>query len=138
MVYFKAMQKITPMDVSVSGTIDQKTYLKNLEGDLVPSAPPGSAYEHTVVQYCITFLQKIAEVSFVLFLRQLNLAHALNFVGEFSTMGYTQGCHTVLISKICPYYEGAIVENIIVLISKKCTYFGLASLFYLIFSNNVL
>ena len=58
MVYFKAMQKITPMDVSVSGTIDQKTYLKNLEGDLVPSAPPGSAYEHTVVQYCITFLQK--------------------------------------------------------------------------------
>jgi len=28
MVYLKATQKITPMDVSVSGTIDEKTYLK--------------------------------------------------------------------------------------------------------------
>jgi len=28
MVCLKAIQKIIPMDVSVSGTIDQKTYLK--------------------------------------------------------------------------------------------------------------
>jgi len=28
MVYLKATQKISPMDVSVSRTIDQKTYLK--------------------------------------------------------------------------------------------------------------
>jgi len=32
MVYLKTIQKITPMDVSVSGTINQKTYLKNLGG----------------------------------------------------------------------------------------------------------
>jgi len=33
------------MDVSVSGTIDQKTYLKNLGGGFGPLAPPpGSAY----------------------------------------------------------------------------------------------
>jgi len=32
MVYLKVIQKITPMDVSVSETIDQKTYLKNLGG----------------------------------------------------------------------------------------------------------
>ena len=28
MVYLKAIRKINPKDVSVSGTIDQKTYLK--------------------------------------------------------------------------------------------------------------
>jgi len=33
------------MDVSVSGTIDQKAYLKNLGGASAPLAPPGSAYE---------------------------------------------------------------------------------------------
>jgi len=32
------------MDVSVSGTIDEKTYLKKLRGSSGPSAPPGSAY----------------------------------------------------------------------------------------------
>jgi len=32
MIYLKAVQKITPMDVSVSGTIDEKTYLKNFRG----------------------------------------------------------------------------------------------------------
>jgi len=32
MVYLKAIQKIVPMDVSVSGTIDQKTHLKKLRG----------------------------------------------------------------------------------------------------------
>jgi len=34
--------------------------------------------------------------------------------------------------------KGTVLENVIVLISRKCTYFGLASLFHLIFSNNVL
>jgi len=32
MVYLLAIQKITPMDVSVSITIDQKTYLKKFRG----------------------------------------------------------------------------------------------------------
>jgi len=45
MVYLKAIQKITPMDLSVSGTIDQKTHLKNLGGASAPLAPSGSAYE---------------------------------------------------------------------------------------------
>jgi len=33
--------------------------------------------------------------------------------------------------------KGIVLENFVVLTSKKYTYFGLASLFYLIFSNNV-
>jgi len=28
MVYLKAIQKITPKDIAVSGTIDEETYLK--------------------------------------------------------------------------------------------------------------
>jgi len=32
------------MDVSVSETIDQKTYLKNLGGGFSLNPPPGSAY----------------------------------------------------------------------------------------------
>jgi len=40
MVYLKAIQKITPMDVSVSGTIDQKRYLKKFRGVSAPLAPP--------------------------------------------------------------------------------------------------
>jgi len=36
------------MDVSVSGPIDQKTYLKNLGRASAPLAPPGSAYECVV------------------------------------------------------------------------------------------
>ena len=59
-------------------------------------------------------------------------------------------CHAPLMSRI---YRAAIpslflrfvvimkrtvLENVIVLISKKCTYFGLASLFHLIFSNILL
>jgi len=36
MVYLNAIQKITPMDVSVSGTIDEKTYLKKFSGGLQP------------------------------------------------------------------------------------------------------
>jgi len=57
MVYLKAMQKITPMDVSVSGTIDQKTYLKNLRGPSAPLAPldsPMNCGIHRVnCRYCI-------------------------------------------------------------------------------------
>jgi len=33
--------------------------------------------------------------------------------------------------------KGTVFENFIVLTSEKCAYFGLASLFYLIFSSNV-
>jgi len=40
MVYLKAIQKITPMEVSVSGTIDQKIYLKKFRGASSPLAPP--------------------------------------------------------------------------------------------------
>jgi len=40
MVYLKAIQKITPMEVSVSGTIDQKTYLKKFKGGFSPLSPP--------------------------------------------------------------------------------------------------
>jgi len=40
MVYLKVVQKITPMDASVSETIVQKTYLKKFRGDSAPSARP--------------------------------------------------------------------------------------------------
>jgi len=40
MVYLKVIQKITQMDVSVSGTIDQNPYLKILGGASAPLAPP--------------------------------------------------------------------------------------------------
>jgi len=40
MVYLKAIQKITIVDVSVSGTIDQKTYLKKFRGGLSTLSPP--------------------------------------------------------------------------------------------------
>jgi len=33
--------------------------------------------------------------------------------------------------------KGTVSKTFIVLTSKKCTYFGLAPLFYLIFKNNV-
>jgi len=36
MVYLKAIQKITAIDVSVSGTIDQIAYLKKFRGALQP------------------------------------------------------------------------------------------------------
>jgi len=45
MVYLKAIQKSTPIGVSVSGTTDQKTYLKKFRGASAPLAPPGSAYD---------------------------------------------------------------------------------------------
>ena len=50
MVYLITIQKITPMDVSVSGTIDQKTYLKKFRGASAPLAPPGSAYAEGLVR----------------------------------------------------------------------------------------
>ena len=40
MVYLKAMQKSAPMDVSVSGITDQKTYLKKFKGASAPLAHP--------------------------------------------------------------------------------------------------
>jgi len=36
MVHLKVIQKITPMDVSVSGTIGQRTYLKKFKGGFSP------------------------------------------------------------------------------------------------------
>jgi len=44
MVYLKAIQKSVPMGVSVSGTTDQKTYLKKFRRASAPFNPPGSAY----------------------------------------------------------------------------------------------
>jgi len=40
MVYLKAIEKIIPMDVSVSVTINQKPYLKKLRGGFSPLSPP--------------------------------------------------------------------------------------------------
>jgi len=39
MVYLKAIQNSAPMGVSVSGTTDQKTYMKKFRGDSSPLAP---------------------------------------------------------------------------------------------------
>jgi len=44
MVYLKAIQKITPIDVSVSWTIDQKSYLKKFRGGFSPLSPPWNPY----------------------------------------------------------------------------------------------
>jgi len=44
MVYLKTTQKIAPMDVSVSGTIDQKNVSEKFRGRLSPLPLPGSAY----------------------------------------------------------------------------------------------
>jgi len=38
MVHLKAIQKITPLDVAVSETIDQKTYMKKIRGVSAPLA----------------------------------------------------------------------------------------------------
>jgi len=40
MVYLKAIQKRAPMGVSVSGTTDQKMYLKKFRGGFSPLSPP--------------------------------------------------------------------------------------------------
>jgi len=40
MVYLKAIQKNAPMGVSVSGTTDQKTYLKKIRGGFIPLRSP--------------------------------------------------------------------------------------------------
>ena len=51
MVYLKAIQK-SPMSVSVSGTTDQKTYLKKFRGGAsAPLAPPGFVYAFDHVGY---------------------------------------------------------------------------------------
>jgi len=52
-------------------------------------------------------------------------------------MCFRQGYHTVLIVRFVLSLKVTVLENFLVLIYKKCSYFGLASLFYLIFSNNV-
>jgi len=39
-VYLKTIQKITPMDVSVSGTIDEETYPKKFRGGFSRLSPP--------------------------------------------------------------------------------------------------
>ena len=48
MVYLKAIQKSVPMGVSVSGTTDQKTYLKKFKGGFSPLAPPLDPPMYTV------------------------------------------------------------------------------------------
>jgi len=50
-------------------------------------------------------------------------------------MMYSQRYHTVLISKICPFFAVLRLKNVTVLISKKCPYLRLASLFFLIFCS---
>jgi len=67
MVYLKTIQKITPMDISVSGTIDQKTYLKKFRGTSAPLAPPGSAYAvqpHTFCAPLLVFNERSAQLDF--------------------------------------------------------------------------
>jgi len=45
-MFFKAIQKLIAMDVSVSGTIDQKNQLKTFRGKAsAPLVPSGSAYD---------------------------------------------------------------------------------------------
>jgi len=39
MIYLRTIQKITPMDISVSETINQKTYQKKFRGASAPLAP---------------------------------------------------------------------------------------------------
>ena len=48
MVYLKAIQK---RGVSVSGTTDEKTYLKNFRGASAPLSLPGSAYVYSINQF---------------------------------------------------------------------------------------
>jgi len=49
------------MDVSVSGTIDQKTYLKKFRGGFSPLTPPGSAYDHPRIRFWDNGMTDIAE-----------------------------------------------------------------------------
>jgi len=58
MVYLKAIQEITPMDVSVSGTIDQKTYLMKFRGGVIPLSPLDPPMIFTASSM-ITQLQKL-------------------------------------------------------------------------------
>jgi len=52
-------------------------------------------------------------------------------------MHFAQGCHTVLIYKICRFLKVRVLKSFVVLISQKCSYFELASLLCLIFSTYV-
>jgi len=40
MVYLKAVQKVIPMDVSLSGSMEEKTHPKNFTGCSTPLARP--------------------------------------------------------------------------------------------------
>jgi len=53
MVYLKAIQKSAPMGVSVSGTTDQKTYLKKFMGVFSPLNPLDPPMTHGKEQ-CLT------------------------------------------------------------------------------------
>jgi len=50
MVYLKAIQKILPIDVSPSRTIDQKTYLKKFRGGFSRLSP-------TWIRLCLVVFQ---------------------------------------------------------------------------------
>jgi len=67
MVYLKAIQKSAPMGVSVSGTTDQKTYLKKFRGESAPLVPPGSAYDDRL-PICSNVRMVSVLVSFLCFL----------------------------------------------------------------------
>ena len=56
MVYLKAIQKSATMGISVSGTTDQKTYLKKFRGASAPLAPPSSAQDDALFALCIELL----------------------------------------------------------------------------------
>ena len=45
------------MDVSVSGTINQRKYLKKFRGASSPLAPPGSAYEPPIQLTDLLYLE---------------------------------------------------------------------------------
>ena len=68
MIYVKSIQKITPMDVSVSGTIDLKTYLKKFRGGCRHLAPPGSAFansfEHVLKLSLVNILRHKPQTAF--------------------------------------------------------------------------
>jgi len=50
MVYFKATQKSTPIGVSVSGTIDQKTFMKKIRGFFSNYIPVFQQYNYFKTQ----------------------------------------------------------------------------------------
>jgi len=48
-VYLNDIQKITLMDVSVTGVTNQKMYLKKFRGGFSLLSPPGSAYTYSQI-----------------------------------------------------------------------------------------